>query len=441
MIDLKNKKILLIISSQEYFRNYILSNSLSEIKESCFYLLDKKIFKEQDLAILGNNKIINYSYPAKKSKLHQQLFNINMRRFRHLSKTFGFRLMTLRRRLQILYKILGLPIAAEISKFIILGLTKDQTLSKIISDIKPDLILMPSSGYEGLTFELIRIGHQQKIPTCLLIDNWDNLISKTIFTIKPDYVSVWGDQSVKFARDIHGIQENKIFVLGTPRFIPYFKPAKTEPPYPFKYVVFAGNAIPFDELTTLKKLDEIISQLPEDKKITIIYRPHPWHQKRKTPDVFFDYDYKHVRLDSQAREYYKREFGYKFAPDPEYYPKLLANMEFMICPLSTMLIEGLLFNKKVFVLTYDDGIHLTSPKNAFYYYEHFEGIKYLSNVTIIDEFEKLDQIFRPTNKTPGQTRDLSYYITPETKQYPTKLKELVQKILNKQANEKGQNNS
>ena len=113
-------------------------------------------------------------------------------------------------------------------------------------------------------------------------------------------------------------------------------------------------------------------------------------------------------------------------------------MEFMICPLSTMLIEGLLFYKPVYVLTYDDGIHYTNPKNAFFYYEHFKDIEKLPNLTIIDNFKNLDQIVRlKSTKTRASEniKNLDYYISQDTANYPYRLAELVNLITEKGNNE------
>lgn len=96
-----------------------------------------------------------------------------------------------------------------------------------------------------------------------------------------------------------------------------------------------------------------------------------------------------------------------------------------------MLIEGLFFNKKVFVLTYDDGIHFTNPKNAYRYYEHFQGIDNLENVIIIDKFENLNLILKDQIVQKGRrSSNLNYYITNDTKNYPKNLKLMADKIIN-----------
>ena len=432
MINPKPRRILFVLSNQQYFRNYIESKALSKIKIDCVFLVSNNISRRQ-IRKLGKNKIYVYNYPVKKTDLHQYLFNINTKKFINRSRTFEFRYKRISSKFKILYAVFASPVIYHIVKTIILTLTQDNNLSRVIAKVNPNLILIPSSGYEGGAFEIIKIANDRKIPTLMLIDNWDNLCSKKILTRKPNFMSAWGRQTKKHAIRIHGMKSDQIFILGTPRFIQYFNARDKKPPslYPFKYALFAGNALAFDELTTLREIDRLIEK--GGQELTIIYRPHPWRHPRLSPDTFFDFDFKHVKLDEDAKKYYKRELGDSYAPDLSYYPKLLANMQFMICPLSTMLVEGLLFDKRVFILTYDDGIHFTNPKNAFKYYEHFEGIGRLANVTIIDTFDSLVKIAdhgtRKNNISNRGSVALDYYITSDTANYQSNLKKITDKIM------------
>lgn len=432
MTNPKSKRILFVLGYQQYFRNYIDSEALFKIKKDCVFLVNNNIADKQ-IKRLGKGRVISYDYPKEKAELHRYLFNINTRKFIDKSKTFIFRFARMSKNFRALYAILALPIIYQLVKIVILRLTKDSKLSKIITKINPDLILIPSGGYEGEAFEVIKIANDRKIPTLMLIDNWDNLCSKTILTRKPNFMSVWGEQTKEQAQRIHGMDKNRVFVLGTPRFIQYFenRNKKLPSPYSFAYALFAGNALAFDELTTLKEIDRLIEK--SASKLTIVYRPHPWRHPRLSPDTFFDFDFKHVKLDEDAKKYYKRELGDSYAPDLSYYPKLLANMEFMICPLSTMLIEGLLFDKRVFILTYDDRIHFTNPKNAFKYYEHFDGIGKLANVTIIDTFvdlAKINKYCKQKNQSKDKSDSLDYYITSDTVNYQSNLKKITTQIVN-----------
>ena len=71
--------------------------------------------------------------------------------------------------------------------------------------------------------KLVKISKFLKSKILFLVDNWDNISSKTIFIEKPDAISVWGDQTVKHANLIQKINKKKIFKLGSPKFDNYIQ--------------------------------------------------------------------------------------------------------------------------------------------------------------------------------------------------------------------------
>lgn len=435
---LNQSKILVVISTVEYYRNYITSLALDKIKERCIFIVHEKLMVK-DFPGIKREQLLPYCYPERKKSMHRHFFNVNMWRYRNKSSSFAFRFEQLPdQRRKFFYKLASLPVIYNLVKFLIFRITCDKNLERILSEINPQIILLPSAGYDGLTFEIIRIAKTKKFPTCLLVDNWDNLTSKTVFTRKPDYLVVWGRQAVEAAVRIHGMERSHVFPLGTPRFIEYMNQKNQTPPslYKFKYILFAGIAVPFDELSTLRKLEEIIDRKGLDVKI--IYRPHPWRKHRKCADTFFEYDFKHIVIDEQAKLYYKRdemdEFNDIYMPDLKYYPKLLANMEFMICPLSTMMIEGLLFGKKIFVPVYDDGIHSTNPKNMLTRHTHFQGIEKFKNIYLVENFSDLEKIFtgvleQDSDADIVKNNNIFDFISPNTLNYPLELEKLVGRII------------
>ncbi|MBI2670119.1 MAG: hypothetical protein HYX20_03175 [Candidatus Yanofskybacteria bacterium] len=435
----KNSTILVVISTPEYYRNFISSPALYKIKDRCVFIVHEKLMVKDFLGI-KREQLVPYLYPERYKSWYRHFFYVDAWRYRHKSSSFAFRFEQLSsRRRKFYYKLASLPVIYNLVKFFVFKITRDKNLEGILSVINPQAILLPSGGYDGLSFEIIRIAKKKKIPTCLLIDNWDNLTSKTVLTRRPDYLVVWGKQAVEDAVRIHNMERSHVFPLGTPRFMEYMnRDGRDLPsPYNFKYILFAGIAAPFDELSTLKKLEEII-----DRKgigIKIIYRPHPWRKHRKCADTFFEYDFKHIVIDEQAKLYYKRdemdEFNDVFMPDLKYYPKLLANMEFMICPLSTMMIEGLLFGKKVFVPVYDDGVHFTNPKNLLARHTHFKDINKFKNIYLIENTDDLEKIFTESFSQISEADGVKYanifdFISPDTPNYPLELEKLVNQITN-----------
>ncbi len=436
---MENKKILFVVSSYHQYQTYIKTEALKEIKDQAIFLVNQKL-TGLDFGV-SKDRIIPYSYPDRKDILHRHVFNINSWRKKKQHPVFLLRLAFLRPRQEHIYRILSLPILNNIVKFIFLKRAQDNNLAQLIKRVNPDILVLPSHAFEGITFELIRIAKKIKTPSLMIVDNWDTLATKTIFTIKPEYLGVWGQQHVEQAVYVRDMPKERVFILGTPKFISYMKPEARHQtsPYPFPYVLYAGMSDLFNELGALRRIDDII----EKRKINlkIVYRPNVTQHTRNCPDVFFEYDFKHVILDAPARLYYKKSatwditrdgFNPAYYPDCSYYPKLLSNMEFMICAHSTMILEAALFDKKMYLLAFDDGIHRLGPR---WYYEncyHLFGVERLKDARMVRAAEDTDKIFTPGDQLKEQVKplDIDYFVAKEaTANYPANLKKVVDTIL------------
>ena len=58
-----------------------------------------------------------------------------------------------------------------------------------------DLVIFPSSAYDVDGIDVAWIAELKQISSLFLIDNWDNISSKSILWKKPKYLAVWGEQS------------------------------------------------------------------------------------------------------------------------------------------------------------------------------------------------------------------------------------------------------
>lgn len=255
----------------------------------------------------------------------------------------------------------------------------NQSLERIICEQRPDLVIFPITGVEATGAELISLSRQYGFQTLFLINGWDNLSSKGIFPLLPDYLGVWGPQSLLDAVYIQGMPFSRTVLMGCARYEDYFVPENSSQKYfPHKYILFAGSVTPCDEITPLKLFDRLLEEsgIPEMK---IIYRPHPWRNKRRCFDVFQPEDFKHVMLDPQvANGYYKEKrqgtesCSSQNYPELKYYPSLVNHAQFIISPMSSMILEAALFDAPALVLAHDDGIH-PIPPSRFAQFEHFQG--------------------------------------------------------------------
>jgi hypothetical protein len=436
----KRRRILFIISKDEYVRNYIRTGITKQLSEHC----DLSILAIDSLELIAElAESLSFSGTFCSSKdieeAHYRYLNILMYHYRKRSKTFPFRLK----------RDTGLPLPEESNRaiktatqFIKRGkrgaktrdclingnpwrfksfkkkfeasLPINPSLENAIEKAKPDLVLFPSSAYDPTGNDVARIAKKMEIPSVFLIDNWDNLSSKSIFWTPPNYLGVWSEQHVEHAERIHKIPKENVFPIGTPRFDHYFaargKTAQSH--FDFPYVLFSGCCLPFDETATLQVLDNELSKNPEIYgNLKIVYRPHPWRQKRKRELLFREQDFNCIILDPQIKEQYLNNRdtmanAVAFQPDTDYYPPLIDHALFVTGPLTTFLIEALIFHKPYLGLAYDDGVHLTSPSNAFKYYEMYEGIDLHPGVTLVHHFNHIVESFRKAYQQSAQKKEL-----------------------------------
>ena len=286
---------------------------------------------------------------------------------------------------------------------------------------------------DALVYDAIRSAHDAGIFTLALIFNWDNLSSKGAFPVRPDHLAVVGPQSVEHARRIHRFRPSQISLLGGPYIDHHFRHAagSTESPFDFRYVLFAGCYMPFDELTPLLRLEAFIEERGLDLKV--VYRPHPQRRSRKRPDLIDESEFRHVVIDPQVRESYLEHYGTgpdwsRPLPELSYYPALLENAEFVICPLSTMVLESAIFERRVLVIAYKDGIHKDSP-GMVVGYDHFQGMDRMKGLVMCLDGEDLVPLFERLAIDPppldGSMRDdIKTWVFHDERPYSERLAEL-----------------
>jgi hypothetical protein len=289
--------------------------------------------------------------------------------------------------------------------------------------------------------DALRSARELGIRSLVLVYNWDNLSSKGAFAVKPDFLAVWGEQSVEHAVRIHGFQRERVRILGVPTFDSYFhhQPGTTESPFPFKYALFAGCYAPFDEAAALERLDQTIDE--HGLGLKIVYRPHPHRRPRKRPDRVDERRLRNVVLDPQVRDLYEasfNEYGRRAPrskpryPALDYYPALLENAEFTICPLSTMIVESAIFERRVMVIAYDDGIHPDSPA-VVVNYDHFEGIERVEGFELCRTADELTESFVRVARDPHPPerplrQQLRWWLHHDSATYAERLANLVDEL-------------
>ncbi len=378
-----NMKILVCIDNDLYFRNFILSGSLDKINnnfQTAFALSDAVVKLRK--FIPKSFKVVDY-IRLEENKNRVKVFNqISMRHFKKKSSTFDIKTKKYDANFKdsLIFNLFALPFFYNFAQKILLKkFVVNKSLEKNIKDFQPNLVLFPTSGYEATGIELKLLSEKYKFKTFFLTNGWDNLSSKGVLLLKPDYLGVWGPQALVDAVNIQGMQSHQCFLIGCSRYENYFKKrAGDKFLFPFKYILFAGSTTAADEITPLKICDQILEDM-KIKDIKIVYRPHPMRASRKGRDLFQEKDFKHIIIDPQvADDYYRdKEKGMESGaaqnfPELNYYPHLLNNALFVISPLSSLILEAAIFDVSTLVLAHPDKYN-PIPASLQSKWKHFEG--------------------------------------------------------------------
>lgn len=466
------KRILFVLQRDDHFRNYISTSAFSELEDfyECFFIGASS----GDIGLISGIKELEkkenflgfYPIDKKSKKQYKNLSNILRWKYRKKSSSFRFfhnRIFLVvprnvrYRKLKIIinqFKVLKIYLLGSewIPKKIIDYLYKKIKINgvffRIAKEVKPDLIIYPAKSSDPEVVYVQKTAQILGSKSLILTDNWDNPSSKNIYWKKPNYLTVWGEQSKEHAVTIQGMDKEHVYCIGTPRYDQYNGLAVSSP-FAFPYILFCGVFLPFDEISALKLLDKEVSEKKSiygDRKI--VYRPHPGRIIRDCFDNFIESDYSNIILDPQIAENYKKKMNFLVKnqrknfyainridfPDLEYYPSLLKNADLVISGLTSMFIESLICGRRTLVIRYDDGFHYTSPHNCYKYFKHFEGIDDIKALSFCDKKEDLSDCLRfmvlEDKKYPIEEirESLQYFIFNDNTPYPKRLKKVVKSI-------------
>lgn len=228
---------------------------------------------------------------------------------------------------------------------LILELTLSKSLKKTA---QVDEIIFIGSPKDLNFDDLMTIAKKKNIKTKLIFTNWDNATTKP-YKIKPDKVYCWGKETSLLSKKIHGISSESIGSIRFENHLYNKKKYKNLTKDIIKkrlnlslnsnYILFAGVTFPFSELKSLKILNQVIKNKKLNAKI--LYKPHPYGRVKilqKNIDQLENITYLNDSGENNFDEYYF----------------LLNSIEGVISPYSTLVLEGIFFNKPALCLAYND---------------------------------------------------------------------------------------
>lgn len=258
-------------------------------------------------------------------------------------------------------------------------------LGKIINNTKIDLkeyicVFIPYSGLLSSEFDdLVNFFNSRGLYTIAIQDNWDNLSSKSFINSKPSYFCVWGEQSAGHLQYIHSLENTKIRITGSSRLLPYYSnsliykefkkiPSNISKELKNKYVLFTGTGDGLDDMYILKV---ILKSLSENLNYKIVYRPHPFVRNLPNKHMLKKLTNFGLIIDSSKNS--KSVF---------HHCGLVYHSELIITQLSTILVEGLLINKKVLIPAFIDRKTNFDYVDSINTWAHLIGIEAFPNIYI-----------------------------------------------------------
>ena len=437
---------LILIGADHYVRNFVEAGAFDKIEDGeTFYVASARgVARAETRALLAerSNYLGEIADSPRRARPYAMLQLLLLNSLRDRSRTMREKVRLLPLHQRIRYRVLSHPLLRDrFHRRYLKRAGLNRPLHELMSSLSADVVIAPSGGIDHFVTDGVRSARELGIPSLVLAFNWDNLSSKGAFAVKPDHLGVWGEQSVEHAVRIHGFDRDRVSILGVPSFDSYFRhvPGSTTSPFSFRYALFAGCYAPFDEAASLERLDRVIEERGLDLKV--VYRPHPHRRPRKRPDRVDENRLRHVVIDPQIRDLYEASFDeYRWGarrpkpryPSLDYYPALLENAEFTVCPLSTMIVESAIFERRVIVIAYDDGIHPDSP-SLVVNYDHFEGIDRVDGFELCRTAEELPELFarlaagdhRPARPLRDQ---IAWWLHHDSRTYAERLAELVEEL-------------
>jgi hypothetical protein len=436
------KKVLLVLDSDLYVRNYIRTGTVNYLSKvyDLEILFSKKIENYNDILLLKSVKK-NYEFNSFFVKLFYYLNDIAIYLNRKKSSSFTLRIENTINRMSIPWKFLKIISLNSLffyalKKILNLYLYNFNEINNYLLKNKFKLVIFPSSGLDLMSYYLPLITKRTDIKTFFIVDNWDNISSKSYYLEKPSHIGVWGYQSKQHAYKIQDFEKKKIFLTGSARFQVYKRNFPYKKIYKFPYILFLGASVLSKEQELLCITNKIIENNKKLFKNTkIIYRPHPWRQKQ---DRVLLEGLENVIIDRQLKLVFdKNTYETDDQPDLKYYPKLIYNSELIMGGLTSMLVESLILEKNYLAFVFNDKNIFYNPSKRVERLEHFKILKKIEDVKICNKinYDIIEKILinQWKNKKIINKKNLNYYvnkivITPQPN-YNKNLVRLIDRII------------
>ena len=454
---MKKLKCLIFIDADIICRHFLDSNIFKDLIKNHEV---EFIFPEKGNKRMGNVNV-DLLYPdiikhyvdhkPYRLKLWRQLLFTKQLKFSLNNKSKSLRnhrRQTLKWKAATLFTFLGLPIIWFFFKkiqFLKLRNNSNHILIEKINKFGPDLIIHPSV-LEGLFInDLVLISNQNKIPLIVIMNSWDNPSTKSAVVGNPDWLLVWGQQTYNHSIEYLNMNKSRVIQFGCAQFDIYkskktininiikklYNVKKSE-----KILLYAGSSKGTDEIKHLNLIDKAIDN-HLIKNIKVIYRPHPWGNGGKNGERLIDQKWNNIKIDSNMIKYLtdlKEGKNYKYLSDYKDTHNILSNVDMVISPLSTILIEAALHGKpSVCFLPYSDkSKHFKIDSDLVHFQEFFRNKNFLKAYgyeELISSINKLINVSHKKNIKNIMRNEANYYVKTFEKSFSIRLNEFIKNIV------------
>ena len=349
---------------------------------------------------------------------------------------------------EILHTLLGFPIIYEIfRKVIILKAKQNNTpLKSLLNNIKYDLLINPGLPNGLYINDLIINSERLKIPLIYIMNSWDNPSTASFAAGHPSLFLAWGQQTANHAHSYQKIPKNKILNFGAAQFQIYKTRPKIdrnqfckihsiEPNH--KILLYAGGSLGTNEYEHLLLLEKAVER-GDFGKVNILYRPHPWGGGGNSGNLIYSHKWKKVKLESTMSSYLKslKEKGYHLTfPDYSDTHVVLSHVDYVISPLSTILIEAGIHGKPIMCFLPLEDIkakHFQTVHNLPHFREFQENKEVIVAKNRKELIEKVHFLIKNSKDLKFKKRiqkACEYYVSKHSKPYDIRLLNLVEKLL------------
>ena len=442
-----NKKCIgLFIGSDFHARSVVESGVLeSLISNYELVIFTTSSIRDNFFTKLTEIKFVEFEVSRKVNSLFSQYLALGTVRYMNRSNSFRFRIKryvlgdyfesnSLQTRFiwtsKTLFKSLKVAIRILIGKSVLFKYKEEKYFKELtklfdlpkLQSFSFNILISWSQNAEPSAIASILLGKKLKVSSMVVVDNWDNLSSKSIFPLEPNALICFGQQSVNFAHSIQKFNNCRIYPIGSARFEIYRRVIegfeKKEP----RHILYAGSSIAAEDLEILELFENYYKS--NNEAINFKYRRHPYPQGPRLN--LGDLHLKYPKLFRPGQV-----LPSNVLESLEQTKAELLSAKILVAMPTTFLLEGVLCNIPTILISFESKKVRTNSRIMIKELEHLKGIENVHNLFLvknsIELFETLTRLSTSSNLVQDKSK-LNYYVNWGSKSFTQKLIEAIEEI-------------